>query len=93
MDRWRRRIDEIDKQIVRLLGERTRLALQIGREKRARGQPLRSPERELEVLARVVQAGNYGPLSTHALLRIYHTILEETGRLQQEELTLRPPSP
>ena len=85
LEEWRRRIDEIDEQIVKLLGERTRLALQIGREKRSRDLPLRSPERELEVLARVTQAGNYTPLSTEAILKIYRTILEETHRLQEKD--------
>ena len=85
MEELRRRIDEIDERIVKLLGERTRLALQIGREKRSRDLPLRSQERELEVLARAVQAGNYGPLSTEAILRIYRTILEETHKLQEKD--------
>lgn len=85
VEELRRRIDEIDEQIVKLLGERTRLALRIGREKREQGLPLRSPERELEVLSRVVQAGNYSPLSTEAILKIYRTILDETFKLQERE--------
>lgn len=85
VEELRKRIDEIDEQIIRLLGDRTRLALQISQEKRKQGLPLRSPERELEVLARVVQAGNYSPLSTEAILRIYRTVLEETFKLQEEE--------
>jgi len=90
MEDLRRRIDEIDEQIVRLLGERTRLALRIGREKRSRDLPLRSRERELEVLARVVQAGNYSPLSTEAILKIYRVILDETHKLQRKDAG-RPP--
>ena len=85
VEELRKRIDEIDEQIIRLLGERTRLALKIAREKRNRGLPLRSAERELEVLARVVQAGNYSPLSTDTILRVYRTILDETFKLQEKE--------
>jgi chorismate mutase len=84
LEEWRRRIDEIDEQIVKLLGERTRYALLIGQRKRAQGLPLRSVERELEVLARVVQLGNFGPLSTEALLAIYRIILDETRKLQEK---------
>ena len=84
LEEWRRRIDEIDAQIVKLLGERTRCALEIAKLKRARGEPLRSVERELEVLAHVVQLGNFGPLSTEALLAIYRTILDETRKLQEK---------
>lgn len=82
MDEWRRRIDEIDERIVRLLGERARYALKIGREKRAQGLALRSLERELEVLARIVQK-NPGPLPDEALLRIYRVILDETRALEE----------
>ncbi len=90
LEEWRRRIDEIDEQIVKLLGERARYALEIAKIKRARGESLRSVERELEVLARVVQLGNFGPLSTEALLAIYRIILDETRKLQ-EKATQRDP--
>lgn len=86
LDAWRRRIDELDEQIVKLLGERIRCALEIAKLKRARGEPLRSVERELEVLARVVQLNALGPLSTDALLAIYRTILDETRKLQEKAL-------
>jgi chorismate mutase len=82
VDEWRWRIDEIDEQIVRLLGERARYALKIGREKRARGLPMRALERELEILARIVQK-NPGPLPDEALMRIYRVILDETLALEE----------
>ncbi len=47
---WRRRIDEIDRQLVELLNERARCAIEIGRLKRAVGLPLYQPDREKEVL-------------------------------------------
>ncbi len=82
MDEWRRRIDEIDEQIVRFLNERARYALMIGRDKRAQGLPLRSLDRELEVLARIVER-NPGPLNDRALMRIYRVILDETLKLEE----------
>jgi chorismate mutase len=82
VDEWRRRIDEIDEQIVRLLGERARYALKIGREKREQGLSMRVLDRELEVLARIVQK-NSGPLPDGALMRIYRVILDETLALDE----------
>lgn len=82
MDEWRRRIDEIDEQIVRLLNERARYALKVGREKRAQGLSMRVLDRELEVLARIVQR-NSGPLPDESLMRIYRVILDETRALEE----------
>ncbi|MFQ5927076.1 MAG: chorismate mutase, partial [Terriglobia bacterium] len=43
IEEWRRRIDEIDRQLVKLLNERSRAALAIGRFKRERGMSLYQP--------------------------------------------------
>jgi len=46
----RKRIDEIDEQIIRLLEERVRIAKEIGAIKRELNLPIRDEEREEEVL-------------------------------------------
>ena len=50
---WRRRIDEIDRQLVELLNERSQCAAEIGHIKQQANLPLYQPEREKEVLARM----------------------------------------
>ena len=53
----RKKIDEIDLDLVRLMNERARLAVEIGRLKREAGQNAAyAPEREREVLERVASA-------------------------------------
>ncbi len=47
---WRRRIDEIDRQLVELLNERSQCAAEIGHIKQQANLPLYQPEREKEVL-------------------------------------------
>lgn len=81
IEEWRRRIDEIDRQLVKLLNERSRAALAIGRLKRERGMPLYQPEREAEILA-AVQRMNGGPLDNEAVRRLFERILDEARSVE-----------
>jgi chorismate mutase len=80
--RLRDRIDEIDQQLVRLLNERAGCALEIGRLKEERGQPIYQPAREAEVLANV-RGGNMGPLDDGAMTRLFERIIDEARRLER----------
>lgn len=73
---WRRRIDEIDRQLVELLNERSLCAMEIGQIKKEANIPLYQPEREKEVLARA-EANNRGPLPDKAIRRLFERILDE----------------
>jgi chorismate mutase len=78
----RRRIDELDQQIVRLLNERAGCAVEIGRQKEAIGEPIYQPAREAEVLANV-RAANMGPLNDEAVTRLFERIIDEARRLER----------
>lgn len=80
----RSRIDDLDVEIVRLLSERARCALEIGRIKLAQERPVYDPAREKEVVERVIEA-NRGPLTGEALRRLYERILDESRRLERLE--------
>lgn len=82
IDDWRSRIDEIDRKLVELLNERSQCALEIGRIKRATGQPLYQPEREREVLDAAERA-NRGPLSEAAIRRLFERILDEARSVER----------
>src|ERR1700756_3013634 len=58
----RRRIDELDRQLVKLLNERSACALEIGKLKQQGNLPLYQPEREKEVLENA-ERNNQGPLT------------------------------
>lgn len=79
----RRRIDEIDRAIVRLLNERARYALAIGRLKRAQGMPIYDLEREEEVLDRVT-AESEGPLAAFSIRGIFAEVIAACRRLQEQ---------
>jgi chorismate mutase len=83
LDRLRASIDELDRVLVKLLNQRAKYALEIGRAKSAGGIPVYSPEREREVLAHV-EDENRGPLSADALRRLYERIIDESRRLERE---------
>lgn len=85
--RLRRRIDALDRRIVRLLNERAELARAVGREKTRSGRgAVRDPEREREVLLRVSMA-NVGPTPQADLLAIYRRLFAVARSLEQRDRT------
>lgn len=52
LDELRRRIEQLDAELVRLIGERRELVLEIGRVKAALGLPVLDPTREAAVVRR-----------------------------------------
>ena len=82
IDQLRRRIDELDEAIVRLLNARAECALAIGREKKALGLELYQPSREADVLAHV-QSINPGPLDNAAMKRLFERVIDEARRLER----------
>ncbi len=79
---WRRRIDLIDEQLMRLLNSRSACAVEIGKIKRALGLPIYSPEREAWILERVMRE-NPGPLDATAVRRVFERIIDESRRLER----------
>jgi chorismate mutase len=55
LNQFRARIDSIDAEILRLLSRRARIAIQVGQLKRSSGLPYYSPERERDILTRLMQ--------------------------------------
>jgi chorismate mutase len=78
---WRRRIDEIDKQLVQFLNERSQCALEVGKLKQAAKIPLYQPDRENEVLANA-ERNNSGPLTDAAIRRLFERIIDATPCIQ-----------
>ena len=76
---WRRRIDNVDEQLLRLLSVRAQLAIEIGRSKREEGIELHDPVRETEVVRRVLEA-NPGVLDAEAISRLFRVIVDESRR-------------
>ena len=85
--RLRRRIDALDRRIVRLLNERAELAREVGRAKLAHGRrSIRDAEREREVLLRVSMA-NDGPTPQADLLAIFRRLFAVARTLERRDRT------
>ena len=83
--RLRRRIDTLDRRIVRLLNERAELGMAAGRAKAAAGRrAIRDAEREREVLLRVSMA-NDGPIPQAELLALYRRLIAATRELETRD--------
>ncbi len=82
--RLRRRIDALDKRIVKLLNERARLAREAGQAKDGAGFRVRDPQREREVLLRVTMA-NDGPMPQADLLALYRRLFAATRGLEARD--------
>ena len=86
----RRRIDELDRALVRLLQRRASYSLAIGRLKKAAGQRLFHRQRERQIASNVRRA-NRGPLSDLALQRLFKEILRLTRATVRESLRQQRP--
>jgi len=82
---WRKKIDELDLQIVALISERAHAAKEIGRLKRSTSLPVYEPNRE-RVIFEKIRAANPGPLSDTRLTHIYERIIDVMRALQRDEL-------
>jgi chorismate mutase len=82
---WRRKIDEIDRNLVQMLNQRAEAAQEIGRLKRSSDLPIYEPDRERIVLEQVQQA-NQGPLHHRHLMQIYERIMDVMRNIQKDEI-------
>ena len=80
-------IDSIDHEIVRLLAKRVRAAVDIGREKQRRGLPVRSHDRELQVIGSVREAAIRANVDPDEVAAIYNEILRRSASVQSQAAT------
>jgi chorismate mutase len=82
---WRKKIDDLDRQLTALLNERASAAVEIGRLKRNTNLPIYEPEREKQVIASV-QRASQGPLAARDLAQIYERIMDVMRSIQKHEI-------
>jgi chorismate mutase len=81
---WRVRIDEIDREVVRLLNERLACAHEIGAIKKRLDMPVYVPSREQDVIDNVVGA-NRGPLADASVRRLFERVIDETRSSERHQ--------
>jgi len=85
LEELRRNIDKVDDQIVRLLGRRAALALEIGDCKTRQGRAARDPARENQVLDRLASLAEGAPLPPEAFREIYAAIIRACREIQDPD--------
>ena len=85
LEDWRKRIDAIDQQLVKLLNERSMCAVEIGHLKKKLNMAAWQPEREAEILRHIVKS-NPGPLDDAAIRRLFERIIDEARSLERHSM-------
>jgi len=81
----RSRIDVVDRRLVAILNERTRIVEQIGRIKREMDMPIYEPKREDEVFGNAMASAR-GPLPPESVKRIFERIIDEMRVVQKKKM-------
>ena len=82
---WRRKIDQLDQELVRLISERARCALEIGRLKQNSSLPVYEPDRERIIFENIAKQ-NQGPLSQVQLRQIFERLVDVMRQIQKDEM-------
>lgn len=82
---WRRKIDDLDRQLVRLINERAQCAHEIGRLKHNSAMPIYEPDRERIIFQNIARV-NEGPLSDVQLRQVYERLVDVMRQIQREEM-------
>jgi chorismate mutase len=81
---WRKKIDELDQQIVQLINQRAAAAQAIGELKKQSELPVYEPKREQTVFDNIRRC-NPGPLADTELLHVYERIIDVMRTLQRRD--------
>ena len=82
LDDLRKKIDELDHKLVKLLNERARVVVDIGKLKTRTDKPVYAPDREKEVFERISEA-NEGPLPNKCLMAIWRELMSGSFVLER----------
>jgi 4-amino-4-deoxychorismate mutase len=84
LDGFRGRIDKIDGELLRLLGERFGVCREVAQYKREHQIAVMQPQRVQEVRARYLQRGEEANLPVDFTLRLVELLIDASCRLEDE---------
>jgi chorismate mutase len=82
IENFRKKIDNIDNQILELLSKRNELSIGIGKYKRENELKIRNPKRENEMLERIEGNANLLSLDKRYIKRLFKTIMRDSRKTQ-----------
>jgi chorismate mutase/prephenate dehydratase len=81
----RAKIDALDEQLLALLTERAKTALEVGQIKKESSAPIFRPERELQVIQNLIQK-NKGPLLADGIAAIWREVMSACRALEAKQV-------
>ena len=82
MEQLRKNIDKIDNKILELLNKRAKCVIKIGKIKQKEKANVEVPQREAELLGRLISI-NKGPMTNKMVLHVFQEIINTLKRLQK----------
>ncbi len=82
LEELRIKIDEIDQQLVKLINERARVVVEIGKLKNKTDGPIYAPDREKAVFDKIIKA-NDGPLPDRSLVAVWRELMSGSFALEK----------
>jgi chorismate mutase len=84
LEPFRRRLDELDEQIVRLLGERFATCREIAQYKRENEIPMMQPTRVVEVRERYLSRGAESDIPSEFTAALFDLLIAATCKMEDE---------
>lgn len=85
----RKEITELDAQLLSLLAQRQQLTNEVARTKIQNQIDVRDPQREEQLLVRLIQEGQKLGLNAHYITKLFHVIIEDSVLNQQAMLSAK----
>ena len=82
MEKLRRQIDELDAKLLELLNERAKCVIKIGKIKQEEKKEMVVPQREMELLDRLISM-NQGPMTKEMILHLFQEIIDTLKEFQK----------
>ncbi|MDH3544495.1 MAG: chorismate mutase [Desulfuromonadales bacterium] len=82
IDDYRKEINRLDGELLRIFNERAALALKIGEIKKEMNIPVYDPAREKRIFD-AMSNDNPGPLENEAIIRLFERVIDESRRLER----------
>ena len=81
ISKFRAEIDRIDMELLKLVNQRAQCAIGIGEIKKLEGLPVYVPEREKQVIEKMIE-NNKGPLPDTAISELFHWLFDQMKKLE-----------
>ena len=82
IDTIRKKINQLDGELLQIFNQRAALALKIGALKKDLDLPIYDPKREKLIFERMQQL-NRGPLDNGAIIRLFERVIDESRSLER----------